>query len=95
MILDHRINCYTSSKKDGEVRQYTKPGGIEQLEKDFEKAPGVQIEVDGLDIKSLSDGTKIIKRPTGSDSGPTLEVQPPKSNPKYPDSKIRVKVRYL
>lgn len=85
----------TSVKENDRVREYKKSGGQEQLEKDFEKIEGDTSKVDGLDLKTLPNGTKIIKRPMGSESGPTLEVQPPKNDPKYPDNKIRVKVRYL
>lgn len=48
---------------------------------------------DSTEIKTLPDGTTIVKSP-GSNNGPTLEIQPPKNNAKYPDSRIRVKVRY-
>lgn len=82
-----------SSEKD-KVREYKKAGGVEQLNNDFEKIKGVPSKADGLDLKTLPDGTKIIKRPTGSDHGPTLEVQPSENNLKYPDPRIRVKVRY-
>lgn len=85
----------TSVKENDRVREYKKSRGQEQLEKDFEKIEGDTSKVDGLDLKTLSNGTKIIKHPMGSESGPTLEVQPPKNDPKYPDNKIRVKVRYL
>jgi len=83
----------TSIKESDRVREYKKTGGIEQLEKDYEKVEGTPSKVDGLDLKTLSDGTKILKRPQ-TDNGPTLEVQPGKNNPKYPDEKIRIKVRY-
>jgi hypothetical protein len=85
----------TSVKENDRVREYKKSRGQEQLEKDFEKIEGDTSKVDGLDLKTLSNGTKIIKHSMGSESGPTLEVQPPKNDPKYPDNKIRVKVRYL
>ena len=49
---------------------------------------------DGMDVKTLPDGTKIIKRPN-AEKGPTLEVQPPENDLGYPDDRIRVKVRYL
>lgn len=82
------------SKEKDETREYRKPGGLGQLENDFEKIKGTPSKADGFDIKTLPDGTKILKRPTGSKNGPTLEVQPPKNDNKYPDDKIRVKVRY-
>ena len=82
------------SKEKEETREYRKPGGTEQLNKDFDKMPGELSNAgDGTEIKSLPDGTTIVKSP-GSNNGPTLEIQPPKNNAKYPDSRIRVKVRY-
>lgn len=82
------------SKQKDETREYRKPGGQEQLNKDFEKMPGKLSKArDGTEIKTLPDGTTIVKSPS-SNHGPTLEIQPPKGSPKYPDSKIRVKVRY-
>jgi len=85
----------TSGEESDRVREYTKSGGLELLEKDFEKVQGDLSKSDGFDLKTLPDGTKILKRPTGSKSGPTLEVQPSKNDPRYHDDKIRVKVRYL
>ncbi len=82
------------SKEKDETREYRKPGGLGQLENDFEKIKGTPSKADGFDIKTLPDGTKILKRPSGSKNGPTLEVQPSKNDPRYPDEKIRVKVRY-
>jgi hypothetical protein len=82
------------SKEKEETREYRKPGGTEQLQKDFDKMPGELAKAgDGTEIKTLPDGTTIVKSP-GSNNGPTLEIQPPKNNAKYPDSRIRVKVRY-
>jgi hypothetical protein len=82
------------SKQKDETREYRKPGGIEQLQNDFDKMPGELSKAgDGTDIKTLPDGITIVKSP-GSNHGPTLEIQPPKGNPKYPDPRIRVKVRY-
>lgn len=82
----------TSTREKNEVREYRKPGGIEQLEKDFDKTKGVPSKSDdGMDVKTLPDGTKIVKRPADK----TLEVQPAKGDSRYPDNKIRVKVRYL
>jgi hypothetical protein len=82
-----------SREKDA-TREYRKPGGLGQLENDFEKIKGTPSKAEGYDIKTLRDGTKILKRPTGSKNGPTLEVQPSKNDSRYPDDKIRVKVRY-
>lgn len=83
------------SKEKDETREYRKPGGIGQLQNDFDKMPGKLSKAgDGTEIKTLPDGTTIVKSP-GSNHGPTLEIQPPKNDPKYPDPGIRVKVRYL
>jgi hypothetical protein len=79
------------SKEKNEVREYRKSGGIEKLQKDFEKIQGDSSKLDdGLDIKILPNGTKIVKRPEDR----TIEVQPPKKSSNYPDQKIRIKVRY-
>jgi hypothetical protein len=84
----------TSKKEKNKVREYKKSGGREQLEKDFDKMPGESSTAqDGTETKNLPDGTTIIKSP-GSNNGPTLEIQPPKNNPIYPDPGIRIKVRY-
>lgn len=83
------------SKEKNKIREYRKPGGVNQLDIDFEKMPGKPSNsIDGKETKELIDGTKIIKRPTGSKNGPTLEIQPPKSDDRYPDNGIRIKVRY-
>jgi hypothetical protein len=49
---------------------------------------------DGTEIKTFPDGTTVVKG-TKNKHGPTLEIQPPKNDPRYPDPGIRVKVRYL
>jgi hypothetical protein len=85
----------TSVKESNQVREYRRPGGIEQLQKDFDKIKGTLSKAkDGMDVKTLPDGTKIVKRPK-ADKGPTLEVQPPENDLRYLDDGIRVKVRYL
>ncbi len=83
------------SKEKKETREYRKPGGLEQLQKDFDKIPGKLSKAkDGTETKVLTDETTIVKG-TKNKHGPTLEVLPSKDNPKYPDPRIRVKVRYL
>jgi hypothetical protein len=85
----------TSIKEKNDVREYKKPGGIEQLNKDFDKMPGELAKAqDGTETKTLPDGTIIVKG-TKNKHGPTLEIQPSKNDPRYPDPGIRVKVRYL
>lgn len=89
----------TSKKKNGEVREYTKGGGDEALQKDFDKLPGKSIKskTDGVEYKEYSDGTRIVKTPKKystekGDRAATLEVQP--NNHSEIDSKLRIKVRY-
>ena len=85
----------TSTREKNEVREYRKPGGEEQLQKDFDRIKGTSSKAkDGTETKTLSDGTTVVKRPRDGDTPPTLEVQPPKGDLRYPDPKIRVKVRY-
>ncbi|MGE3609706.1 MAG: hypothetical protein AB7I27_09000 [Bacteriovoracaceae bacterium] len=85
----------TSIKEKNEVREYRKPGGEEQLQKDFDKIEGVPSKKKGgIETKTLSDETTVVKRPKDGDTPATLEVQPPEGDSRYPDSKIRVKVRY-
>lgn len=85
-------NKKSSVKESKKVRQYIKPGGIDQLHKDFDKLPGIPSQAkDGLETKTLPDGTTIVKRPRNQ----TIEVQAPKNDSRYPDDKIKVKVRYL
>lgn len=87
----------TSTDENGEVREYTKEGGEEQLQKDFDKLPGkpIKSKADGVEYKEYPNGTRIVKTPkkTGlKKRAATLEVQPighPEIN-----SKIRIKVRY-
>lgn len=82
----------TSTREKNEVREYKNPGGIEQLNKDFDKLPGVHAKAkDGIETKTLPDGTTIVKRPDKK----TIEVQAPENDPRYPDDGIKVKVRYL
>ncbi|HXH74989.1 MAG TPA: hypothetical protein VNJ08_08490 [Bacteriovoracaceae bacterium] len=83
------------SKEKNGTREYRKPGGIEQLNKDFDNMPGELSKAgDGTQTKLLPDGTTVVKG-TKNKHGLTLEIQPPKNDSKYPDPKIRVKVRYL
>jgi hypothetical protein len=89
----------TSKNKNGNVREYTKDGGEEQLQKDFDKLPGkpIKSKTDGVEYKEYSEGTSIVKTPKksreeGDDRGATLEVQP-MGHPNI-DSKVRIKVRY-
>jgi hypothetical protein len=85
----------SSIKESKKVREYRKPGGEEQLQRDFDKIKGTSSkEKDGTETKTLPGGTTVVKRPRDGDTPPAIEVQPPKGDLKYPNSKIRVKVRY-
>ena len=85
----------TSTREKNEVREYRKPGREEQLQKDFDRIKGTSSKAkDGTETKTLPDGTTVVKRPRDGDTPPTLEVQPPKGDLRYPDPKIRIKVRY-
>jgi hypothetical protein len=82
----------TSIDEKNKIREYRKPGGIEQLNKDFDKIASTSSKAkDGTETKTLPDGTTIVNRPDKK----TIEVQAPKNNPRYPDDRIKVKVRYL
>ena len=85
----------TSTDKKNSTREYTKPGGNDELQKDFEKLPGEAIKSkDGLEYKDLPNGSRVIKRPsTGPEKQPTLELQPA-NNPSIPGRDLRIKVRY-
>jgi hypothetical protein len=86
----------TSKKESGKVREYRKQGGEEQLQGDFDKIEGTSSKADdGIETKTLPDGATIVKRPRKGEDPATLEVQPPKGDARYPNSKVRVKVRYL
>jgi hypothetical protein len=86
----------TTTKKSGKVREYTKDGGEDQLQQDFKKFKEISSKAkDGTETKIFPDGTTVVKRPRDGDTPPTLEVQPPKGDLRYPNPKIRVKVRYL
>ena len=83
--------------KDSETRQYEKSGGVEALEKDFDKFIGEAGKAqDGTDYKNLPDGKRVVKRiPKDGDDkkmNPTLEIQP-NENIK-PKNRLRIKVRY-
>lgn len=85
----------TSNRNNGEVKNYTKSGGGEQLQRDFDKLPGKnKVASDGSEYKELPDGKKIVKRPAEDETPPTLEVQYPKGESRGANN-IRIKVRYL
>jgi len=83
-------NTSSSNNRSTRVREYTKEGGEQQLEKDFNKLPGDSSSAsDGTEIKKLHDGSTVVKRPRGPNTEvPTLETQSPS------DPNTKVKVRY-
>jgi hypothetical protein len=85
----------TPNNEKNETREYIKPGGEEALQKDFDKFPGEVVKAkDGTEMKILSDGATVVKRPiTPKNQLPTLEIQAPKGNIKEING-LRIKVRY-
>ncbi|MDD4973846.1 MAG: hypothetical protein PHY93_05815, partial [Bacteriovorax sp.] len=80
----------TSKKAKNEVREYTKSGGDDELQKDFNKLQGIPSKAsDGTELKELPDGSTAVKRPKEKKSPSTLELQSPN------DKKLKIKVRYL
>jgi len=64
----------TSIDEKNKIREYRKPGGIEQLNKDFDKIASTSSKAkDGTETKTLPDGTTIVNRPDKK----TIEVQAP------------------
>jgi hypothetical protein len=65
-------------------RQYSKPGGLEQANKDFDAltvSGKIQDRGGGLKTAEMPDGSKVIVRPTSSGGQPTLEIQPLSGKP--------------
>ena len=80
--------------KSRTLKQFSKPGGFKEANKDFDALKPKNVQNRGNDVRTgeLPDGTKVIVRPgsslgaSRSGSKPTLEFQPPKGAP--------TKVRY-
>jgi hypothetical protein len=88
-IIDNETK-ETTEKDEYQTREYTKPGGEEALQKDFDRFPEkVTLAKDGTETKILPDGTTIVKRPAQKGRPTTLEIQSPKAQ-----SDLRIKVRY-
>ena len=84
----------TPESRNSDTREYKKPGGVEQLEKDFDKLPGEsKLASDGIPIKELPDGKTAVKRLPREGRPPILEIQPQQTGNKSED-RLRVKVRY-
>lgn len=93
-VIDRKTKL--AKEHDEKARIYEKPGGEEELEKDFDKFPGEATSSGkpGVEIKTLANGSKVIKRPRdNANELPTLEIQSEKVGNKNND-RIRVKVRY-
>jgi len=61
----------------GPSRQYEKPGGMEQANKDFNRLgpKNIQEYPNGTRVGDLPGGGKVNVRPISSDGRPTLEIQ--------------------
>lgn len=94
-MIDRKTKNITGNEKQPS-RNYQKPGGEEALKKDFDKFPGeVSSPEPGIDVKTLPNGSKVIKRPVNENSTyPTLEIQPGRTGNKVDDGR-RIKVRYV
>lgn len=70
-------------------RQFSKSGGLNQANQDFDALVGqsaVQVRPGGLRTATLPNGTQVNVRPQSSSGKPTLEIQPPTGK--------TIKVRY-
>ena len=77
--------------KDSSSKQFEKPGGQAQAEKDFDHLVGdapVKTYPNGTKVAKLPDGTTVNVRPTSSGGQPTLEIVRPTGRGKP------IKVRY-
>lgn len=75
--------------KDSKSKQYSKPGGFDQANEDFDNLVGNNAVKDrggGLRTAELPSGTKVNVRPFSSGNTPTLEIQPPQGQ--------TIKIRY-
>ncbi|TSJ88236.1 hypothetical protein [Chitinimonas sp. BJB300] len=74
-------------KTRGPSEIWTKPGGIEEANRDFDglKPSGVKDISNGGRTGVLPDGRRIVVRPNSNDGRPTVEIQ---------DGRGRTKVRY-
>jgi len=66
--------------KTSSSRQFSKTGGIGQANKDFDaltRGGKITDRGNGLRTAEVSNGSKVIVRPSSSGGQPTLEIQPP------------------
>lgn len=76
--------------KQSSSKQFSKPGGFDQANKDFNaltRGTKVTQRPGGVRTAELKDGTKVNVRPHSSTGKPTLEIQPPKGQ--GPPTKVR------
>ena len=76
-------------KSGGGTRTWTKPGGFDEANKDFDnKNPSnVSEKGSGVRVGTTEDGKRVIVRPDSSDGRPTIEIQRPDG--KRAEDKIR------
>lgn len=94
-LRDKQILDGLVPSQDKTARQYIKPGGKPQKDKDYDKLEGPVVETinskgDLVKTKTLPSGDKAISRDTSKADLPTIEIQPAGKN-----ESERIKIRYL
>lgn len=92
-IRDAGILDGAAVEKGGSRRRiYSKRGGEDALNRDFERSPGKTIPSDpDVRVKEFPNGDKVVARNRSTDGSPTLEIQPKDAGK---GNKIRVEIRY-
>ncbi len=78
--------------KADKSKQYAKPGGLEQANKDFDSLAGNSPVADhggGVRSTTLPNGTRVSVRPNSTAGKPTVEINPPKGQ-----GGPKIKIRY-